>query len=362
MTMRTVNNDYGIELSRGVPSDTLLAGIMSCGSVEAYYNYRIQEDRQHISQMRANAARSGIQVLGPYPDNAHEVVESAVTEISRRPLTLTQELLSEGLITPLPNWWAIPSLRRARIGQAGRAHRSMVPDSRGERFVLSRDGVSWPMYCTWANFSFDIRELAIGQRMGTPLDVSHSEWATYMVLEAVEDQLINGLTDEQGNTLTIDGMTAPGILGSTNTWSYSTWTGLTGAQILAEIQTAITDLRLTHPNMPLTLFIPTNYSDVITGDYTAGYPKSVLARIQELGPYGGRNLKVVLADTLPDNRVVLMAMDKRAVDLVVGQQPTPLSWKDGPGFNTFWVILGMMIFRMFADRNGVYPVIVGNAA
>lgn len=356
--MQHSNGD--IQVFRNVPPDALLSGIMACGSVEDYYNYRIQEDARQIREMRSMAANSGLRVQGPFPDNSHEVIEDAVTEISRKPLTLTQELISEGLTTPLPNWWAIPSLRRARSGQSGRAHRTMVPDSRGERFVLDRDGVSWPMYCTWANFSFDIREIAIGQRMGAPLDVSHSEWATYMVLEAVEDQMINGLTDEQGNAMTIDGMSAPGILGSTNTWTYAAWTGLTGAQILAEVQSAITDLRITHPNMPLTLFVPTNYSDVVTGDYTAGYPKSVKTRLEELGPYGGRNLKVVLADTLPDSRVVLMAMDKRAVDMVVGQQPIPLSWKDGPGFNTFWVVLSCLIFRMFADKNGTYPVVIGN--
>lgn len=353
-------NNYGIEVHQNIPPDALLTGIMACGDVESYYNFRLQEDRAQMQQMRAMAAQSGMRVQGPFPEGAHEVVEAAVTDIARKPLTFTQEFINEGLTTPLPNWWAIPSLRRNRGGQAGRAHRTMVPDSRGERFVLDRDGVSWPMFCTWANFSFDIRELAIGQRMGSPLDVSHSEWATYLVLEAVEDQIVNGLTDEQGNVITIDGMSAPGLLGSTNTWTYATWTGLTGPQILAEVQSAISDLRVTHPNMPLTLFVPTNYSDILGADYTANYPKSVIARLQELGPYGGRNLRVVLADTLPDNRVVLIAMDRRAVDLVVGQQPVPLSWKDGPGFNTYWVVLSQMVFRMFASRDGVYPVVVGN--
>lgn len=353
--------DY-IRVQRDVPPEALLNGIVACQGVRNYNHFRAQEDRAYIETMRSLAVAQGIRVAAPYPDDSHEVIESAVTQIARRPLGITQELLNEGLITPLPNWWGVPSLRRGRLGQAGRAHRSMIPDSRGERFVLDRDGVSWPIFCTWANFSFDIRELAIGQRVGTPLDVSHSEWATYLVLEANEDQAINGLTDEQGNTMTIDGMSAPGILQSTATWTYATWTGLTGNQILGEIQDAIEALRVTHPGMPFTLFVPSNYSKIITGDYGTAYPKTVLARLQDLGPWGGRNLKVVIVDTLPNDRAVIMAMDRRAVDLIVGQQPVPVSWKDGPGWNTFWVVLDCMIFRMFANKNGEYGVSVGALA
>lgn len=365
--MRAIQNTNGFDNSfqRGVPPDALLAGIAACGGVEEYYNFTIQEERANIQRFRAMSVANGensLRVQTPFPENAHEVVESAVTEIARKPLGITQEFLSEGLVTPLPNWWGIPSVRRDRTGQAGRAHRTMVPDSRGERFVLDRNGVSWPVFCTWANFSFNIRELAVGQRVGTPLDVSHSEWATYLVQEANEDQVINGLTDEQGNATTIDGMSAPGLLNSTLTWSYSAWSGLTGAQILGEVQDAIEALRLTHPGMPFTLFVPSNFSKIITSDYGTAYPKSLLARLEELGPWGGRNLRVRIVDTLPNNRAVIVAMDKRAVDLLVGQQPVPISWKDGPGFNTYWVVMDCVVFRMFQNKNGDYGVAVGDVA
>lgn len=348
-----------IQVVRNVPPDALLGGIVACGGVEEYYNYILQEQKTERDRLRSLSAASGMRVATPYPENAHEVVEAAVTEIATKPLTLTQEFIAAGLVTPLPNWWAIPSLRRDRIGQAGRAHRSMVPDSRGERFVLDRNGVSWPVFCTWANFDFNLRELAVGERVGTPLDVSHSQWATYMVQEANEDQIINGLTDEQGSAATIDGMSAPGLLSSDVTFTYSTWTGLTGAQILAEVKSAIELIRLTHPNIPLTLFIPGNYSDVMGNDYSTNYTGTIIQRLQQLGPYGGRNLRVVVADTLPDDRVILVAMDKRVVDLVIGQQPVPISWKDGPGWRTFWVVLDCVIFRMFADKNGNTGVAVG---
>lgn len=350
------------QLVRNIPPDVLLNGINACDGVENYRAYMRALEAQETRQFAALAANTGIRVQSPFPDNSHQVIEDAVTQIARKPLGITQALINAGLTTSLPDWWAIPSLRRGRVGQAGRAHRTMVPDSRGERFVLQQDGTNWPIFCTWANFDFDARSLAIGRRMGTPLDTSHTEWAVYMVQEAAEDQTINGLTDEQGNDVTIDGMSAPGLLDSTVTFTYATWTGLTGAAILDIVQTQVEVLRITHPGMPFTLFLPSNYSKIITGDYTTTYSKTTLARLQELGPWGGRNLEVVITDTLPNNRVVLAAMDKRALDLVVGQQPVPISWKDGPGFNTYWVVLACLIFRLFADKNGAYGVAVGNLA
>lgn len=351
-------------VTRNVAPQQLLMGITACGGVEEYYNYCIQQEKETYRQFErfaaANTANPQGRYLAPYPDNAHEVIEDTVTETQRKTLGITEEFLSNGLVTPLPNWWAIPSLRRQRTGEAGRSHRSMVPDSRGERFVLQRDGVSWPIYCTWSNFSFDARELAIGQRVGTPLETSHIAEATYLNIEAWEDQIINGLTDEQGSTMTIDGLSAPGILSSATTFDYSTWTGLSGAAIVDEVLGAIELLRLTHPG-PYTLFVPGNYSIALNKKYSTAFDSgTVRMALEELGPYRGRTLKVVLADTLPDNRVLLVQMDKRAVDLVVGQQNVPLSWKDNSGFNTYWVVLSCVIFRMFADYNGKYGVAVGN--
>lgn len=346
---------------RNVAPNQLLMGIMACGGVKEYYNYCINEEKDEYDRMARVAGTSGgVRVSSPYPDNAHEVIERAVTKIQKKRLNIVADFIAAGLTTPLPDWWAIPSLRRGRLGQAGRAHRTMVPDSTGERFVLQRDGVSWPIFCTWANFSFNARELAIGERMGTPLDTSHVEEATYLVNEANEDQAINGLTDEQGNSMTIDGLSAPGLLSSTNTFSYSTWTGLTGAQIEAEVMGAIQSLRQTHPG-PFTVYYPGNYDSKMNSKYTTTYQSGTIRQeLENLGPYGGRNIEVKLSDTLPDDRVLVVQMDSEAVDMVIGQQPLPVSWQDGPKWNTFWVVLDCVIFRMFANKNGDYGVAVGD--
>lgn len=351
-------------MTRAVPPDELLMGIMACGGVQQYYNACIEMERQERTALSASAAGLGMQVSSPFPTNTYEVVEGAVTGVARKKMTIVPALIDAGLVTPLPDWWSIPLLRRRKSGgDQGRAHRTMSPDSRGERFVLSEGSNAWPIFCTWTNFSFEVRELALAKRLGSPLDTSHIEQAAYLNNEAVEDQAINGATDEQGNTLTIDGLTAPGLLSSATTFSYATWTGLTGAAIVDSVLGAIEAMRLTYPGLPLHLFVPGNYSKILNTKYTTAYDTGTIRMaLEELGPYGGRPLSVSVNDTLPNNRVILAVMDKSVMDVVVGQTNVPVSWKDGPGFNTYWVILSCMIFRMFPNADGLYGVNVGNLA
>jgi len=354
-------------VTRAVPPDELLMGIMACGGVREYYNACIEMERQSRSALSVAAQSTGLTVSSPFPPNAHELIETTVTGVARKKMSIIPMLIDAGLVTPLPNWWGIPSLRRRNSGgDQGRAHRTMVPDSRGERFVLKEGASSWPIFCTWSNFSFNVRELAIAQRLNSPLDTSHIEMAAYLNNEAVEDQAINGLTDEQGSAMTIDGMAAPGLLSTVanpTTFSYATWTGLTGAQIVDSVLGAIEAMRLTYPGLPLALMVPGNYSKILNTKYTTTYSTGTIRMaLEELGPYGGKNLTVNIVDTLPNNRVVLAVMDKSVMDVVVGQTNVPISWKDGAGFNTNWVVLSCMIFRMFPDHNGLYGVNVGNLA
>lgn len=355
-----------VTLSRVLPSEVpIYSNIVACGGVKGYAAYRRHQEKENRKVLSAMARLSGtpeLAVNSLFPDHADEVIESAVTGVGRKRMVIANEFINAGLITNLPNWWAVPSLRRGRTGEGGSAHRSMIPDSRGERFVLTRDGVSWPIYCTWANFSFDVRELAIGARMGTPLDTSHTTEAVYRVNEAVEDQTIHGATDESGNVLAFDGLTAPGLLSSTTTFDYTSWNdaGMSGADIEDVVLDAIELMRITHPG-PYMLIIPGNYTKKVNTQYTTTYDGgTILSKLEALGPYGGSKLRVVVADTLPDDRVILVQMDSSAVDMIIGQQPVPLSWQDGPKLHTFWLVLSCVIFRMFADKNGKFGVAVGD--
>lgn len=317
----------------------------------------IQSTGNDFNQFRSAANNLAL------PQDAQRMIETAITTVGTDRLQIGLSMINGGLTTPLPGWWGVPQIGRGKVSpNAGYAKRSFVPDTRGERQVANLGYDYWPVFCTSDDFSFDIRTLETAGRVNYQIDTVHAEAATRNCNYAIEDQILNGLTDSEGNVMTINGLGAPGLLSSPHTFTYSTWTGLTGAQILDAIQAGIAILRGNKYFGPYDVWLPSNYTEKLGKDYTTGYPKTIMSRLKELGPYGGRALNIDFADLLPDDRVIIYQATKDNIDIVYGQGPTPVSWTDGPKFNTYWIVLACAVFRMFQNTNGDYGVVVGDLA
>lgn len=294
-----------------------------------------------------------LRALSPLPVDAQRMIDTAVTQVGMERLTIVQDLINAGLVFNLPGWLGVPTIYNERVGRGGHARRTFVPESRGERFMLDRDGVTLPVYCTWADFSFDIRTLATAQRVGTPLDTSHVSAATRAVNEAIEDQAINGLP------FTIDGNGADGLLTNpVNSFAYvdgEAWTasGHSGEDILADILGMIEDAQDDFYYGPYTLYIPKAYYMKLLLDYKSATSGSIWERIQMPG------LTIKVADMLPANKTVLIQMTNNVIDVVLGQNPTTLSWEDAPGLHRSWMVLACAIVRIKQDYDGRAGIVVG---
>ena len=311
------------------------SGLIRCGSVGAF---------------RAAA---------PLPVDTQRVIDNAVVRVGRQRLVIVDDLLSAGLTFPLPNWLAVPTLYWERIGEAGHAQRTMVPKARGERQIMDRAGVTIPIYCTWDDFSFDIRSLLAAERVGSPLDTTHAEQATRNVNEAFEDSVINGID------FNVAGNTVLGLLDSTNTYAYTgaeAWdaAGHTGEEILADVLGMIDVAIADGFYGPYNLYIPTLYGSKINADFKSATSGSTRERLEMIDVGGGQRLTIKVADKLPANRTALVQMTSDVIDLVVGQTPTMVSWEDGPGWERFFVVLGCIIPRIKVNSAGNYGVVVGN--
>lgn len=291
----------------------------------------------------------------PLPVDAQRMIDNAVIRVGMERLTIVADLINAGLVFPLPNWLAVPTIYNERVGRGGHARRTMVPKARGERFVLDREGTTIPVYATWADFSFDIRSLLTAQRSGVSLETSHVEAATRAVNEAFEDQALNGLG------FTIDGNTADGILTNpVNAFQYTggeAWdaVGHTGEEILSDVLGMIDMAQDDFYNGPYMLYVPRSYWAKLALDYKSATSGTILQRINELG-----NVRVKQADMLPANRTVLIQMTSNVIDVVLGQTPTTLSWEDGPGLERFFMVLGCAVVRIKQDYNGGSGIVVGN--
>lgn len=324
--------------TRGLGSRLLQCAMQTSTSAEA------------IALFRSNAM---------LPPEANRVIESRVIKVGRTGLVLLDDMLNAGLTTPLPQWLGITEVGWDAINDVGHAQRTMVPKARGERQVADTSRTVIPIPCTWDDFSFNIREVLMAQRVGTPLDTRHVEMSTRRVNEAFEDQAWNGLG------FNVKGNGAPGLLTSpVNQYSYvggTAWTAKTGTQIKTDLLAMVQVLvDLNFPG-PFNLYVSPSYNMHLVGDYNATSSDTIKDRLQAL-EFGSRGINIRVSNSLATNQTVLVQMTGDVVDLIVGQQPAPLSWGDGPGFEQFFMVMGCIIFRFFENYNGDQGWVVGNLA
>lgn len=334
-------NPYGKPADTGAPG--LEAGILA-------YNRHSRDTREAIAKFRAAA---------PLPRDAQILFDKAVIQVGRERLNLVDDLLSAGLTFDLPQWLGVPTLYYEKVGEAGHAQRTMVPKARGERQLQEREGAYLPIYCTWDDFSFNVREMAVAERAGVPLDTSHAQGATRNVNVAIEDQAFNG------SGFNVGGFGAPGLFNfsGANTFTYTggeAWdaAGHTGEEILADIQGGMDVLEADKFYGPYRIYVPRNYWAKLNLDYKPSTSSSTttLQRILEMPDVAS----VRPAYQLPDDRVVILQMTSDVVDVVVGQQPTQVSWTDGPGWERFFVILACMVVRWKSNILGGTGFAIGN--
>lgn len=293
--------------------------------------------------------------LAPLPKDAQELIDRAVVQVGLDRLVLVSDLLAEGLTFPVPDPLSVMEVTWENEALIGHAIRTMQPSARGERQLPDRKIERIPIYATIDDFSFDARLLRASQRAGTPIDVSMVSQATRRVNEAIEDSAFNGAG------ITVTGNDAPGVLNhpgvNTETLTAS-WDTATGAQMLGDVLDMADTLRDVRRFGPYNLYVPTSYGNALNDDFKAESDKTIRMRLEELS-YGGRNLRVRVADMLPDDTVCMLQMTSDIVDMITGQQPTAVSWQDGPGWQRFFAIIAFMIPRVKVDYDGNSGIVVG---
>jgi len=314
------------------------------------------EGKLTVAQFRA---------MRPLPENAQKLIDDSVIKVGLDRLTFTADLMAAGLTFDIgQSFWGTTQIQWDTQSEAGGAKRTMEPRARGENFILDRTPNLIPVYLTWDTFELGIRTLAASQRGGgTPLDTSLIEMATRRVNEAIEDASINGIPTP------VFGSTVYGLLNAPNANTYAYAGGVawdnaakTGAQIvtdvLAMVQQAVNDKKFG----PYNLYIPTAYGVALARNWTDGvttFPITVQQRLEQM-TFGGRTLQIKVADMLPANRTVLVQMTNDVVDIVVGQEPTVISWDQDGGLGMNWIVLACIIPRVKSTYTLQSGIVVGN--
>lgn len=297
--------------------------------------------------------------MAPLPKDAQELIDEVVIGVGLDRLTFVADLISEGLTFPLANWLSVPELYWEKESQTGGAQRTMVPKTRGEGNLADREGTTIPIYLTMDNFDIGIRELLASERAGSPLDTGHIVQATRRVNEAIEDAGINGGP-------TVGGNSSPGLLTapSANSIVYEgagmAWDNVskTGAEIVLDVQSMAATLRADRMFGPYNLYVNTAYGHKMNQNYSDGvttFDMTIRKRLEQL-EYGGRPLRIREVDQMAADRTSLIQMTPDVVDVVLGDEPMPVSWQDGPGWVFHHAVMACIVPRFkdtYDNQSGV---------
>lgn len=308
---------------------------------------------------------AALRALSPLPKNSQEIIDGAIIKVGRDNLVIANDLINAGLTVGFQNWLSATTYTTSRVSDIGTARRGMIPDTRGERAVPDVDELSVPIFCTWADWQLDPRFLATAERVGYPLDTTIAEAQTRRVNELIEDSVINGVVDANGDLVKIYGLPTYGLLNApnANTQVYEGGTAWdnpakTGSGILVDVLAMLAKAKAANVSGPFKLYIPTTYGFALAKEYTAGYPLTILSRLQQIPNLSS----ITVVDRLPANRTILMPLRSDVIDLIVGQLPSSFSWPTNPGMPFSGIssmVLAVVIPRVKWDYNNQSGIVLG---
>lgn len=291
----------------------------------------------------------------PFAENAHKLIDDTVVSVGLERLSFAAEVIRRGLTFPMPTWLGNPIFQWEYDARRGRAHQTMNPTSKGERSLPDLIPAQIPIYVTMEQSSWNIRSQLVSERSGMPLNTDSVRVFTRNINESIEDQAING------SELTVAGSNAPGLLNAPNaaTFAYTgnvAWTA--GAHDpedkVADVQAAITLLEANNRFGPYVLVLNGPYGRLMDDDYSisTGLITTIGERLRMIGRSTGQELTIVVSDFMPADRISVVSMEVDVLDMIEGQQPTAVTWSDGPGWEQFVAVLACMILRVKTDYEG----------
>lgn len=274
--------------------------------------------------------------------------DTAVLEETRQRLVGVADLESRGLTYNIGNGLGKTVLEHETVDDVGNAQMDMDGLARGQNdrpeYVLNY----LPLPIVHADFSVNLRQLAASRNGGSALDTTIASMKARRVAEKLEDILFLGASAYSFGGGVIRGYKDYPDRNQYTLAAHWNDSGATGATILADVlgmKQALVDDGF---NGPFVLYVPSNYESVLDEDYVSGYPKTIRARLLEVG--GLSEIKV--ADRLTADNVILVQMTSDVVRLVNGMAITTLQWDEQGGLVVNFKIMTIKVPQIRSTQSG----------
>jgi hypothetical protein len=299
--------------------------------------------------------------LAPLPEDAQKLIDDRVVETGLARLSIVDDLLGSGLTFPLDDAMSIMEVQWEAISKTGFAQRSMEPRARGENQLPARTVYKIPIYITSDDFHLGQRLLGASRRVGAPLDLTMVTQATRRVNEAIEDAAVNG-------AVTVDGNSTPGLITAPNVNNFAygsgeAWdaAGHSGQDIVDDVIGMIALAYAANRRGPFTLAVSTVYDLKLSKYWTDGtttFPTTIRQVLESIRTEGG-NLRVVVADTLSDDRTILYERSSDVIDVITGFSPMAVPWTGPTPWELHWQVMAIMVPRVKTDYDETSGVVLG---
>lgn len=344
-------------------------------------NVFVAQSRLDIGAMRPFIGRDGRAYISIYsggdptkPENYHTIqanaatlrrdewkqLDDAVLMAAQSRLTGIQDLIDNGLVYNLGNAMGTTVLEWHDISDAMEADITMdgVSRSKGDRPVYQTNYLPIPII--HVDYEINLRVLEASRKLGNPLDTVSAERAARKVAEKLESLLFTDTTysfgekDDRSRNSIYTYLSHPDNNDVTmaKAWDDSSTDGEDVVNDVLSMKQALIDAGFYNTYL---VYVPTAYETVLDMDYDSTTPGiTIRERILKIG--GIKDVKV--ADTLPDDTVVMVQMTSDVVRLVNGLAIQNVEWQTEGRFITKHKVLTIQVPQIRSDSNGKCGVAV----
>lgn len=274
-----------------------------------------------------------------------KLYDTALLSVARKHLVGVADLLSRGLVLPIPNalgitrveWETVTEMTPADITMSG------IAESQNDRVEFDLTGIPVPI--VHKDFNINVRALEASRRTGQPLDTMQVERATRQVVEKVESMLFTGYTGLGSNNTIYGYTTATNRNTSTSTNSHDWDTDSTGEEMVTDCLDMISKLVADNMYGPYGLYVTQTAYTRMGNDFKAASDKTILQRLLEIP--GIEFIKP--SKDMPAKQQVMVQLTKDVVDMIDGVQPTLVEWDSHGGFVKHFKVLAIMLPRVRND-------------
>lgn len=282
-------------------------------------------------------------------------MDRQVMMAARHPLRFWGDLVQASPYN-IPNGLGVAYLSSQASSDPGSASVSIDGNYRERDDRQLFDLRSTPLPIISSGFHYSARELYMGRRLGTPIDVSRAETATRRVAETLED-LALGVTDWSGMGGTITGLTNyPNRI--TATFTDPTDSGWTPETLLNEIRGFKQDLVDNKMTGPFRIYNSSAWDQYLDEDYKAYSEKSLRQRISEIDSLSAPRTVYGLSGF----QIVIVQLTSNVIRAISGMPLTTLQWSTEGGWNTHFRVMTIAVPECRSDFYGKTGILHAIAA